>query len=415
MKQRYNYRIYPNKEQTRSLEQMTGNCRWLWNYMLGLNIKEYETSNKFIFAHDMITRLPDLKTIHAWLKLSYSQSLQSTCRDLDLALRASFKKIRGFPKFKSKRDINSVSFPQHIKVIGKKLRVPKVGDIRIKLHRELPEFKTVTIKKNKIGHWYASFVVEVTELPIIDINTITCDKVVGLDMNAHSVDLSDGTSFKSPRPNIKFKKKTRYIQRKISRAQKTSRNREKLIYWFNKIEIKKTNIRRNFTHQVSRKIANSYDLIAMETLDIRSMKQHRRTAIAVQDNQWSTLFNFIEYKVKLLGKHTSRINQYLPSTKTCSRCGDKQDISINTRIYDCKSCGSNIPRDLNSAINIRNWGYESLTGMKYQSMSGQELSVSESYCDSYEPMDVIEARLSSDISDTSIHMKWEAACSLDGR
>ena len=377
--------------------------------MLGLNIKDYKDNKKFIFANDMMLKLPELKTTHDWLKLSYSQSLQSTCRDLDLALRASFKKMRGFPKFKSKRDINSVSFPQHIKVIGKKLRVPKVGDIRIKLHRSLPEFKTVTIKKNKIGHWYASFVVEVNELSAIDIKSTTSNKIIGLDMNAHSVDLSDGTAFKSPRPNIRFKKKTRHIQRKISRAQKSSRNRQKLIYQLNKIEIKKTNIRRNFIHQISRKIANSYDLISMETLDIKSMKKHHWTAIAVQDNQWSQLFNFIEYKARLLGKHAVRINQYLPSTKTCSRCGDKQDISINTRIYDCKSCGSNIPRDLNSAINIRNWGYESLTGMKYQSMSGQELSVSESYCDSYEPMDVIEARLSSDISDTSIHMKWEAA------
>lgn len=130
MNRAYKYRLYPNASQEKDLVQITGSIRWLWNYMLDLNIKTHDQTKKFVFAYDMNFLLPDLKTQNPWLKNSPSQSLQQKCIDLDMALKRVWKSGSGFPKFKSKNKAkDSFRIPQqnnHIKLTDTHIQIQKL-------------------------------------------------------------------------------------------------------------------------------------------------------------------------------------------------------------------------------------------------------------------------------------------------
>jgi putative transposase len=148
---RYKYRLQPTPKQVELLKQVGGTTRFFWNHFLFQNICEYSTSKeytgtgRFFFFADMCLQLPKLKEKYPWLKNTYSQVLQQVLKDLDAALK--FKKYgRGFPNFKNKyakRD--AFRYVQNTKVENNRLHLPKIGNIKIKLHRALPEYKSVTI------------------------------------------------------------------------------------------------------------------------------------------------------------------------------------------------------------------------------------------------------------------------------
>lgn len=373
MKLRRTYRIYPNKEQEQKLLQATGNCRWIWNHMVELNKTEYDSSKKFIWFAEMANKLPGLKLEHDWLASTYAHSLQGVCRELDKTLKG-IKRGGGFPRFKNKDSDNSITYYRS-KLIKNRVRLPKIGDIKVVLDRNLPKYSNVVIKKHN-DKWYASFVIDIKEESRREIET-----VIGIDVNADCIVSSDGAVYKTPRPNRKFKKRIRLLQRRISRKKKGSKNRDKARRRYRKLMDRISNIRKDFIHKTSHSIVKSADLICMETLDIKSMKKGHKTAIAVQDNNWYGLFKAIEYKSKLYGRHSVHIDQWLPSTKSCSSCGNvKTSIPVTLRTYSCDECGHTESRDLNAAKNIMYWGY--------QTYSGQELPGA--------PADVLLTKLSCD-------------------
>ena len=360
MKLRYKYRIYPNQLQEENLLQAAGNTRFIWNHFLKANIDQYQTSKTFSFYYEMNKQLTQVKKTLSWLSLSYSQILQEKLRDLDKALK--FKKHgRGFPRFKSKWDSNdSFRYTQGVLLLGNKLRLPKIGDVKIKLHRELPSKPTSTSVFRECGKWYVSFVVDKEEQEQVDI-----DSVVGIDVNADVIATSFGELIKAPRPNRKYKKELKQKQRVISRRQKKSKNRAKAKQIYAKLSAHVRNIRLNFLHATSARIAKSSALICVETLNIEQMKQNHLTAIAVQDSGWRYLFDMLKYKTKLIGHHYHQINQWLASSKTCNACGNKKtSLDLKQRVYECDECGVIQHRDINAACNIRDWGFQEVVGHK---------------------------------------------------
>jgi len=122
--------------------------------------------------------------------------------------------------------------------------------------------------------------------------------------------------------------------------------------------MKIANIRKDANHKLSNRIAKDYDLVSIETLRIEEMKKKSKPAAkAIADTGWSSFLSMLAYKCQLFGHHFFKISQWLPSSKTCSACGNKQDIPLKIRIYNC-SCGLTLHRDVNAAINIGNWGYQ---------------------------------------------------------
>jgi putative transposase len=357
MKLRYNYRLYPTQLQEENMRQTAGNSRWIWNYFLTQNKLNYELYQKFIFYNQMSTELTNLKKENIWLCESYAQVLQAKLRDLDSALKVK-KYNKGFPKYKSKWNSNdSFRYIQNTSIINNKyLRLHKIGDVEIRLHRNLPKYSSVAIYQNA-GKWFASFVIDVQEQSKVNITNS-----IGIDVNANNITDSIGQIHIAPRPNRKYKKKLKYLRRLVSRKQKKSKNKAKAMARLKRFMAHIRNIRKDFLHQVSVRIAKAATLVCAETLDIEQMKKNHYVAVAIEDNGWASLFNLIEYKTKLLGHHFHQINQWLASSKTCHNCGCKKMMPPGIDIYECDNpdCDWICNRDINAALNIDTWGRQEL-------------------------------------------------------
>ena len=392
---RLNFRLYPTDIQEQSFKQAAGNTRWLWNYFLTQNKLNYEFYRKFIFNFDMNNELPNLKKKFTWLSSTYSQVLQAKLKDLGEALK--FKKNnRGFPKYKKKwNGDNSFRYVQHTKITENQcLRLPKIGDVKIKLHRDLPKYSSVTIYQ-EAGKWMASFVVERVEIPKVEITTS-----IGIDVNANNIADSTGVLHIAPRPNRKYKKKLKHLQRLVSRKQKKSKNRAKAIAQLKRFTTRLKNIRKDFLHQVSARITKAATLVCAETLEVAQMKKNHLTAIAIQDNGWSSLMGLLAYKCELIGHSFHQINKWLASSKTCHKCGSKKSMPPGIDIYECDNpdCDWICNRDINAALNIDVWGRQELRLKSGPERAGVLLDV------------VLDTLLSDGI--TSTQMKEEVSSQL---
>ena len=352
---KYNYRLYPSKLQEQTLNQFCGAQRFIWNHFLNLEQQEYNASGKFRFKHVNITALPNLKKEIAWLNDIPSTSLQQSLIHLDDAFKKSNNK-KGFPKFKRKKLFQG-SFS--LTMISKNLKdnyfkIPRLGDVKIKLHRELPsEFKSCQIKQ-KAGKWYVSFTVKVKSKRLINhaVNSI------GLDFN--SVDLvvdSNNNAIKNPKYFSKSKKTIKKANQQLSKKNKGSANWRKALLKLQRAHDKIYNQRHNMLHQLSHKYITKYDLICIEDLNVAGMSKFNGSM--VHDAGWSKLRHMLEYKALLHGKHISVISRWFPSSKTCSECGTIHEKSLNERDHIC-DCGFVTTRDHNAALNILNEGIDQL-------------------------------------------------------
>lgn len=307
----------------------------------------------------MCKQLVALKKEHVWLKDTYSQVLQSSIKDLDMALKNMKRTGAGFPKFKSKYTTPiAFRYQQHTSISAdhRTLHLPKIGDIRIKLHRDLPSaYQCVTITQTARG-WYASFVVDVTEHALVSDVT----NPVGVDVNSKFTALSTGELIPNPRPLARKFQHIKNQQRKLSRKTKKSKNRAKQQQRLARIHDQVRCQRLNHTHQLSARITKSHDLVSVETLKIEEMRRKSNpVAKAVADAGWAQFLSACAYKCEMRGHHYKKINQWLPSSKTCSSCGHKKhQMDLSQREYHCDACGHTQHRDVNAAINIANWGHQ---------------------------------------------------------
>lgn len=396
MKLRYRYRIYPTKEQEQQMISAGGSVRFLYNHFLKINIDQYLQTNKFVWYNQMAQQLVGLKKDKTWLRDTYSQTLQQSIIDLDRALKNIKKTGAGFPKFKSKYTTPvAFRYQQHTGIVDNKLRLPKIGDIKIRLHRSLPAYSSVTITQTPRG-WYASFVVEIDEHSLLD----EVKYPVGVDVNSQYTALSTGELIANPRPLKKKFKQIKNLQRKLSRKQKASRNRLKAKQKLARVHDQVRCQRHNHIHRLSARIAKAHELVSVETLKIEEMRRKSKPAAkAIADAGWGMLFGALAYKCKRNGHHLIQINQWLPSSKTCSACGHKkQSLDLSVREYHCESCGHTQHRDVNAAINIANWGLQQWS----IDHSRQELPDV--------PVDVTWDALSNWGDISSSQMKQEAVC-----
>jgi putative transposase len=357
MKLRYKYRLYPNQEQETTLKKFGGGTRYLWNLFLSSQKESYDTTKKFIFFAEMCRQLTKLKLQTTWLKDVHSQVLQQKLKDLDTALKNCFKHKRGFPKYKKKSNYSdSFRYTQGIKIEGNKVYLPKIGWVVQALHRKLPSLPssaTIMLDGNK---WYISYVVDILEQkPVIP------TKPLGIDLGIKEfLVTSDGQVIDNPRFLDKSLRRLKRKQRKLSRKQKGSNNRKKqqLVVYNQHKQIR--NQRHNFLHQISAQITNEYDLICMESLNVKGMMKNHKLSRAIGQLGWSMFCSMLIYKSILKGHKTVRIDRFAPSSKTCSVCGKQHQLTLSDRWLSC-SCGLSMDRDANAAINIRNWGISQYT------------------------------------------------------
>lgn len=359
----YKFRIYPNAEQKILFAKTFGCVRFIYNKMLSEKIKYYEETKQ------KLNNTPaQYKAEFEWLKEVDSLALANAQINLQKAYNNFFRSPKtGFPKFKSKhKNRNSYTTNNQkgsVSIGNGCIKLPKIGFVKLKQHRKLPsdyKLKSVTISQNPSGKYYASVLFEYEN----QVQETKPHKFLGLDFSMHELYKdSNGNEPKYPGYYRSAEKKLKREQRKRSKMQKGSKNRDKQRIRVAKLHEKVVNQRKDFLHKQSRQITNAYDCVCIEDLDMKAMAQSLNFGKSVSDNGWGMFVTFLQYKLEESGKKLVKVDKFFASSQTCNVCGYKNTATKNLsiRAWDCPECGTHHDRDVNAAINIRNEGMRIVT------------------------------------------------------
>ena len=305
------------------------------------------------------------KTEFPWLKEVDSLALANVQLNLKKAYRAFFDKISALPRFKSKKDLrksyttNNQEASQAIRIVNGVIRLPKLGFVRFIEHRKIDvheKIKSCTIKMTASGNYYISVLVEgIREINQVNLHS---DKIIGLDFSMTSLFVNSmGEKANYPRYFRQGEEKLHALSRSVSRKKYGGKNyqkaRRKRAQWYEHV----ANKRKDFLHKMSYQLAETYDALILESLDMQAMSQALNFGKSVADNGWGMFRRFLEYKLVERGKKLIQLDKWFPSSKLCSNCGTiKQELALSERIYKCDTCKYIQDRDINAAINIRTAG-----------------------------------------------------------
>ena len=354
----YKFRLYPTKEQEIMFVKTFGCVRFIYNKMLADKIEFYkETKQK-------LNNTPaQYKKEFEWLKEVDSLALANAQMNLQTAYNNFFRSPKvGFPKFKSKkRNKNSYTTNDQngtVSIVENKLKLPKIGLVKMKQHRRIPDnqkIKSATITKTRSGEYYVSILVEYEQyIPDVQLDK---NKALGLDYASHSfyVD-SQGREADYP----KFYRNAQIIlakeQRKLSHMKYGSNNYQKQRLRLARLQERIANQRKDWIHKLSTQLANDYDYICVEDINMQNMAQSLNLGKSTNDNGFGMFRTILAYKLADRGKKLVKIDKWFPSSKMCRFCGTiNKNLTLADRIWTCE-CGKTLNRDENAAINIMNVG-----------------------------------------------------------
>ena len=365
----YKYRIYPTEEQKVLLAKTFGCCRFVYNWALNLKIQTYKQEKKSIGNVELTNRMKsELKTEHEWLSEVNSQSLQSALRNLDTAYKNFFRDTHavGFPRFKSRKQKQSFQCPQHCSVDFKKgtISIPKAKDIPAVLHRKFKGMvKTVIVSMTPSGRYFASVLVDtaILELPA---SAIQGNATLGIDLGIKSLAVcSDGHTFDNPKNLQRSLDRLKLLQKRLSRKQKGSANRNKARIRVARLQEHIANCRKDNLHKITHALTHDSQVrtLCMEDLNVKGMQRNHHLAQAVGDASFGTFLTMLEYKCRWYGVNLIKIDRFAPSSKTCGQCGYVyKGLKLSERSWICPECGTHHDRDFNAACNIKEFGLKAL-------------------------------------------------------
>jgi putative transposase len=367
MRKTFKYRLFPTPAQRAALQAQLDACRWVYNKTLEVRRDAWEQERKLLGRYNTSTLLTGWKQEHEWLREGHAQAMQDAQKRVDLAFRAFFQRVKrgnepGYPRFRGKHRYDSFTYPQEKGnwrfLPDGHLRLSKIGDVRVKLHRPLAgECKTLTIRRDSVGNWYACFscIIEPKPLP-------PTDRVVGVDLGLTTFAvLSNGEKIRRERWMKRDAKDIARLQRKMERFEKGTPERRKAIRALQKAYRRAASRRNNFAHQESRKLVNQYQLIAFEDLDVQEMRQNGNKIInqGIADVAWRQFVQFTTYKAEEAGRGVALVDPR-GTTQQCSGCGQIVPKELSVRQHACPHCGLSLSRDHNAALNILARGLASL-------------------------------------------------------
>ncbi len=371
------YRVYPTTEQSILFAKTFGCCRKVYNLMLSDKIEGYKSTGKF----PTVTPAK-YKKEYPYLKEVDSLALANKQMDLQEAFRNTFSKSRkkknGFPKYKSAKHSRKSYTTNNQKgtvaiIEDKYIKLPKIGKVKAVIHR-IPNtdwiVKSATVSQESDGKYYISVLFEFDDV----INSYIADKT-----NAIGLDYASDGLYVDHKGNIGINcKYYRESHDKLAKAQcklshmqgskkheDKSNNYIKQLRKVNKIHRHIANQRLDNLHKISTEIANQYDVVCVESLNMRSMANRGfGNGKATLDNGYGMFLSMLEYKLSDRNKYFVKVDKWFPSSQICHCCGtlhpEMKDLTIRTMKCDC---GLTISRDQNAAINIRNEGLRLLTGV----------------------------------------------------
>lgn len=359
VKRTYRYRLYPNRETETKMLRTLESCRQTYNEMLNICQSTFEMTGKGLTKFDMNKCVR--YGIDVDISQVYSQVLQNVNDRIDKAYANFFRRVKekqsgknievGYPRHK--KYYKSFTYPQSgYELVENHLKLSKIGTVQVRIgkkqNRIQGEIKTLTIKRESSGKWFACFscIEDVPERQKVN------DKKIGIDVGLeHFANLSDGTIIDNPRFLIKSEKRLVVLQRRLSRTEKGSVGRKDARLKVATLHEKIGNQRRDFLHKLSCHIVKSYGMIAIEDLNIRSMVRHPYLAKHISDASWGAFGNMVRYKAESANGELSEVNPRKTS-QMCSQCKNEVPKTLAQRWHRCPYCGIELHRDLNAAKNI---------------------------------------------------------------
>ena len=345
----YKFRLYPNSDQEKKLQNNLNACRWVYNRFVEMAERGFVTRN------DMNYFLTELKQQEPWLYNYHSKMLQMISTQIDGAQKALMRlhenghkagKIR-FARYDEYRTFTYNQSGYKLEQSGGKdvLHLSKIGFVEIRKHREpIGEIKQIIVTRSKSGKWHACITCENTTYHIPKINF---SKVVGIDVGITNFTYdSDGHQTPNPLNLKKMLKPLARVQRKVARRQIGSQNRKKAVRWYQIIHERIKNRRKDFQHQLSTIYAKNNNVVFVEKLEKGNMVKNHKLARNIMDSGWSAFCDMLNYKCMLV--EVSAKN----TTIDCSRCGNVVPKSLAVRIHSCDKYGLVLDRDYNASRNI---------------------------------------------------------------
>lgn len=350
----FKYRLNPSRSQAAVLEEQLRLCRWTYNTLLGHCFDERKAGRgtpRYITLQNL---LPAMKAGTPELDQVFSQVLQNVAKRVRSGFENYWARRKAglkahTPRLRRRSSYNSLTYPQFgFKLEGSTLKLSKIGNISIKLHRPIRgKVRTLTVKRGAAGKLYAVFSCEVEPSPIPN-----REKAVGIDFGLNSlVALSDGTTFEAPRNYRKAEKRLARLQRIHSRRKRNSRNREKERVKIARLSERVADQRRDFAYKAARNVVNKYERIYVEDLKIQNMQKNRCMGKSIADAGWGTLRGALTYMAHLSEGVIASVDPR-DTSQLCSRCGNRVEKNLADRVHICPRCGLVLDRDVNAARNI---------------------------------------------------------------
>lgn len=281
------------------------------------------------------------------------------------AITRAFKKTSGWPQFKKKRQRDGFrfSYATQFSAVGRGLYIQGIRFSKIAM-RERIRFngtvKSVSIKY-KAGKWYATFLVQTTmDVPLV----IGARKpIVGVDLGIKSLAvLSSGEVFANPKALYDKQRLLARRQRQLSRKKKGSNRREVAKKRVDRIHKKVADVRSAAQHKLTTYLVKNYDTVVIEDLNVIGMLRNRKLSKAITDASFGELRRQLAYKADWSGRSIIVADRFFPSSKTCSKCGEKKEVLLlSERVFNCP-CGHSMDRDLNAAMNLETYGRHQIAG-----------------------------------------------------
>lgn len=361
----FKFRLYPNCEQESFFNKTFGCCRFVYNKMLSERKESYESTG------ESTSRTPaELKEEFPFLKEVDSFSLASEWVNLNKAYGNFFRdKKVGFPQFKSKKnDRKSYTvFNQgkRIEVLNNFIKLPKIKLVKCKLHRKIPDdwrIKSATVSQSSTGKFYVSILYEYE----VEVQPIVPDRsnAIGIDYKSNGFGVtSEGEILSNHRYFRENQSKLSREQRRLFRKKKNSKNYKKQKMRVALVHEHISNCRLDQAHQLSHRLAEKYDVICLEDINLQNITQNLRLGKSTNDNGFGMFRFFLKYKMEERGKYLIYIDKWDATSTVCSECGTyHKDIvnSLSVREWTCPDCGAHHDRDINAAKNILRLGLERL-------------------------------------------------------
>lgn len=360
-------RIYPTNEQQAYLNKTFGCCRFVYNHLLAssqLAYDHWKLNNQLpkpkMNTFDLINQLPTLKQQpeYLWLNEVSSCALQQKVQDLGKSFGNFFKRNSkgvGYPKFKKRGYSDSFRLtPKYFAIKGNVFTIAKcVTPIKIISDRVLPsEPSQVTISRNASGQYFASFLCEYTPKPVT-----TGVGVLGIDVGIKDlVVTSKGDFVENPKHYLHAAHRLARFQRRLSRKQKGSKNRNKARLKVARLHQHIVSQRCDHLHKLSTRLIGENQAIVIENLNVKGMSQNRKLAKHVMTAGWSMFRKMLEYKAQA-SQHVKIIiaSRWYPSTQLCSACYKRptKKLKLSERGWTCTHCGTVHQRDVNAAQNLK--------------------------------------------------------------